>query len=144
MIISEEEPILECEESIEIEAKAQEKKEKPCAFEEKKTNTFDSNTLNYLICQESLYQPDAFYLQRGQNHINSLMRTILMDWMMEVCSEFTLKRETFHLAVNYVDRYLSKVKHIEKNKLQLIGLCAMYVASKIEVFFNKHHKLWDI
>lgn len=34
------------------------------------------------------------------------MRAILIDWMMEVSSEFTLKRETFHLSVRYVDFYL--------------------------------------
>lgn len=34
------------------------------------------------------------------------MRAILLDWMMEVCAEFGLKRETFNLALNYTDRYL--------------------------------------
>jgi cyclin E len=45
------------------------------------------------------------------------MRAILLDWMMEVCMEFTLKRETFHLAVNYVDRYLSYNENIPKMQL---------------------------
>ena len=31
-----------------------------------------------------------------------------MDWMMEVCDEFHLTRETFHLAVTYTDLYLSR------------------------------------
>ena len=35
------------------------------------------------------------------------MRAILIDWMMEVCSDYLFKRETFHLSVNFVDRYLS-------------------------------------
>jgi len=133
VVISEEEPILECEERINIEVKPQIEEKIPF-YEDKKGCPFDSNTLNFLIMQENLYNPDAFYLQKTQHNINSLMRTILMDWMMEVCSEFTLKRETFHLAINYVDRYLTKVKNIEKNKLQLIGLSAMYIASKVEVF----------
>ena len=133
VVISEEEPILECEEMISIEEKP-ELEMKPQFHEDKKGCPFDSNTLNFLIIQENLYNPDAFYLQKNQNNINSLMRTILMDWMMEVCAEFTLKRETFHLASNYVDRYLSKVKNIERNKLQLIGLSSMYIASKVEVF----------
>ena len=60
------------------------------------------------------------------------MRTILIDWMMEVCMEFTLKRETFYYAVNFVDRYLSRVKNIKKNNLQLIGVTSMYIASKME------------
>lgn len=35
------------------------------------------------------------------------MRAILLDWMMEVCTEFKMKRETYYLAVCYVDKYLS-------------------------------------
>lgn len=37
------------------------------------------------------------------------MRSTLIDWLAEVCKEFTLKRETFHLCVHNLDRYLSKV-----------------------------------
>lgn len=32
------------------------------------------------------------------------MRAILLDYMQEVCAEFGLKRETFHLSMNYADR----------------------------------------
>jgi cyclin E len=42
------------------------------------------------------------------------MRGILVDWMMEVCCEFHFKRETFYLAVCYVDLYLSKAEPILK------------------------------
>jgi len=45
------------------------------------------------------------------------MRTILIDWMIEVCTEFTLKRETFYYALNYVDRYLSIKRNIRKQDL---------------------------
>jgi len=61
------------------------------------------------------------------------MRAILIDWMMEVCCEFHLRRETFHLAVTYVDQYLSKSEPITKGKLQLVGLTAMVLATKVEV-----------
>jgi len=38
------------------------------------------------------------------------MRAILFDWMIEVCNEFTLKRETFYSATALVDKFLSKVE----------------------------------
>ena len=41
-----------------------------------------------------------------QPHLQPRMRAILFDWMMEVAQEFTLGRETLHLAFNLVDRYL--------------------------------------
>ena len=71
------------------------------------------------------------------------MRAILIDWMMEVCMEFTLKRETFHISLNLVDRYLSKVPHIQKMELQLVGLASMYIAAKIEVLFNFYSILFN-
>ena len=66
-----------------------------------------SKMLNYLISIEVLYTPDWDYIERIQSDISPLMRAILLDWMMEVCNEFTLKRETFFYSVNYVDRFLS-------------------------------------
>jgi hypothetical protein len=37
------------------------------------------------------------------------MRVLLLDWVMEVCDEFGLNRETFHLASYYIDLYLTNV-----------------------------------
>lgn len=56
---------------------------------------------------------------------------MLIDWLMEVCDEFSLTRETFHLAMMYTDLYLSRVVcHIEK--LQLLGASALLIACKVE------------
>ena len=93
----------------------------------------DSDTINYLIMREMEYAPDPHYFENKQNQVTWIMRAILLDWMMEVCMEFTLKRETFHYAVNYVDRYLSTIPNIQKWELQLVGVTAMYLASKVEV-----------
>jgi hypothetical protein len=35
--------------------------------------------------------------------VENWKRAILIDWVMEVCSEFLLQRKTFHLAVTYID-----------------------------------------
>ena len=99
----------------------------PCAF--------DSETINYLIMRENDYCPDPHYLKKKQNQINWTMRAILFDWMMEVCMEFGLKRETYHYAINYVDRYLSAVPNLPKIELQLIGVTALYMAAKVEEIY---------
>jgi cyclin E len=70
-----------------------------------------------------------------QKHITPTMRAILLDWMMEVSSEFTLKRETYHLAVSYVDRFLERHKNVQKNEFQLVGLACLFLASKIEEIY---------
>ena len=96
-------------------------------------SVISSHTLNYLINREKAYRPDPFYFENKQAQVTWTMRGILLDWIMEVCMEFTIKRETFHYAVNYVDRYLTLVPQIPKIQLQLVGVTAMYLAAKMEV-----------
>lgn len=59
------------------------------------------------------------------------MRTILIDWMIEVCFEFSLKRQTLQMAIRYLDSFIAKSK-VVKEKLQLVGVCTLMIASKIE------------
>lgn len=65
-----------------------------------------------------------------------MMRAILVDWMMEVCNEFTLKRETFHYSINFVDRFLSNHKNVRKEELQLVGVTSMFMAAKMEEVYS--------
>lgn len=53
--------------------------------------------------------------------LQARMRAILFDWVIEVCEVYRLHRETFYLAVDFVDRYLSVTRDVPKNRLQLIG-----------------------
>jgi hypothetical protein len=80
------------------------------------------------------YQPDADYLQTCQSTITWMMRALLVEWMVEVCKDLELSRETLHHSVNFIDRYLTKVKNVTRPELQLIGMTALVVAMKIEVF----------
>ncbi|KAF8026402.1 hypothetical protein BT93_F3018 [Corymbia citriodora subsp. variegata] len=67
----------------------------------------------------------------NQLEINVKMRTILIDWLIEVHRKFELMPETLYLAINIVDRYLS-MKVVRKRELQLVGISAMLIASKYE------------
>ncbi|KAJ2940692.1 hypothetical protein O0L34_g14801 [Tuta absoluta] len=60
------------------------------------------------------------------------MRAILLDWLNEVCEVYKLHRETFHLTVDYVDRYLSITEDVQKGRLQLIGITCLFIAAKVE------------
>jgi cyclin E len=116
--------------------KMQEEIQKPVEFQQESGFEYNQETLEYLIRKEYEYSPNGSYFQNLQKNITPYMRAILLDWMMEVCNEFTLKRETFHLAVNYVDRILSAKANVLKNELQLIGVVSMFIASKIEVYLQ--------
>ncbi len=64
------------------------------------------------------------------------MREILIDWMMEVCEEFMLKRETLYTSVSYIDKYLQEAQYfIPKNEFQLIGVTSLFIACKVEEVF---------
>lgn len=71
----------------------------------------------------------------GHKEITHKMRTILIDWINEVHSQFKLDIDTYHMTVSLIDRYLQKVKTVPKKKLQLVGVTAMFVASKYEELF---------
>jgi len=47
------------------------------------------------------------------------MRTLCVDWVMELCNHFGLSDETLFLTVHVLDRFLS-VQRVEMTKLQLV------------------------
>lgn len=63
------------------------------------------------------------------------MRAILLDWLVEVCEVYKLHRETYHLAMDYLDRYLSRTQETCKTQLQLIGITCLFIAAKMEEIY---------
>lgn len=73
-------------------------------------------------------------MSRIQNDINEKMRAILIDWLIDVHLKFKLVPETLYLTVNLIDRYLSS-NAIPRQKLQLVGVAAMLIATKYEEIY---------
>ncbi|PIN00916.1 G2/Mitotic-specific cyclin A [Handroanthus impetiginosus] len=76
-------------------------------------------------------RPLADYMEKIQRDITQGMRAILIDWLVEVSEEYRLVPDTLYLTVNLIDRFLSE-NYIEKQKLQLLGVTCMLIASKYE------------
>lgn len=76
---------------------------------------------------------DSNYMS-SQKFLNASMRSILVDWLVEVHLKFKLVPETLYLAVNLVDRFLEK-KEVKRTKLQLVGVAALLLASKYEEIY---------
>lgn len=74
--------------------------------------------------------PNAHYMD-NQAEIQWSMRSVLMDWLIQVHHRFNLLPETLFLCVNYIDRFLS-CKIVSLGKLQLVGATAIFVAAKYE------------
>ncbi|CAK7330031.1 unnamed protein product [Dovyalis caffra] len=77
------------------------------------------------------------YMREVQNDVSVNMREILVDWLVEVAEEYRLVSDTLHLTVSYIDRFLSS-QALSRNKLQLLGVSCMLIASKYEEISPPH------
>lgn len=71
----------------------------------------------------------------NQQEVSYKMRAVLMDWINEVHLQFHLAPETFHMAVAIIDRYLQVAKNTKRKYLQLVGVTALFIATKYEELF---------
>merc|ERR1712227_234052 len=68
--------------------------------------------------------------------VNGKMRGVLVDWLIEVHSQFKLLQETLYMTVYVIDKFLQTEGYsIRRNKLQLVGVTAMFIASKVEEMY---------
>jgi cyclin B len=67
----------------------------------------------------------------SQVEINSKMRGILADWIIEVHQKFELMPESLYLTMYIIDRYLS-MQPVLRRELQLVGVSALLIACKYE------------
>lgn len=99
-------------------------------------NTFCPDIVANLIALEREYHPGPHFLERNQRNLKWEMRAILVDWIQEVSSNYFFKREIFHYAVNYIDRFLAVRRDIETNQLQLVGVTALFLAAKMDEVYT--------
>ncbi|CAD5317739.1 unnamed protein product [Arabidopsis thaliana] len=104
----------------------------------------DSDDKDPLLC--SLYAPDIYYnlrvaelkrrpfpdfMEKTQRDVTKTMRGILVDWLVEVSEEYTLVPDTLYLTVYLIDWFLHG-NYVERQRLQLLGITCMLIASKYE------------
>lgn len=89
-----------------------------------------NDIFEYMKELEIVNMPSGDYMTL-QKDINWDVRAILVDWLVDIHAKFRLLPETLYLAVNIIDRFLSR-RTISLSKLQLVGVSAMFIASKYE------------
>lgn len=85
----------------------------------------------YLNSMETQLPIRKDYLKESVE-VKSKMRTILIDWINEIHGQFNMAVETFFLAVAMIDRYLQTTNVARRKELQLIGVTALFTATKYE------------
>jgi len=91
---------------------------------------YTQDIYSYLRAREKNHKFNWSYMSQ-QSDITHNMRSILIDWLVEVAEEYKLLPETLHLTISCMDRFMSK-RSVHRSKLQLVGITAMFIASKYE------------
>ncbi|XP_017537700.1 G1/S-specific cyclin-E2-like isoform X2 [Pygocentrus nattereri] len=87
-----------------------------------------------MLSKEIKYKHTKSSLERHPG-LQPKMRAVLLDWLMEVCEAYVLHRQTFYLAQDFFDRFMLTQEDMQKERLQLIGITALFIASKIEEIY---------
>jgi hypothetical protein len=127
-IVEVEEPVVEEEQPLDLD---KEDVDDPLMVSEYVVEIFE-----YLKELEIATMANPDYMD-SQNELEWKMRGILVDWLLEVHTRFRLLPETLFLAVNIIDRFLS-AKIVQLDRLQLVGVTAMFIASKYEEVLSPH------
>ena len=92
------------------------------------------NTIYYnLLVEENLEitsKPVHTYMKK-QKEINDQMRSILVDWIIDVHHKFGFTDETLFMTISIIDRYCSS-EQISRIKYQCLGITALMIACKHE------------
>ena len=75
-------------------------------------------------------KPEYNYMKK-QKEINEKMRSILVDWIIDVHFKFGFTDETLFMTISIIDRYLS-ITTISRSNFQLLGITALMIACKHE------------
>jgi hypothetical protein len=88
--------------------------------------------------------------QVNENFLNShkiteRMRTRMVDWMIEVLSNYHCDESTYFEAINLMDRYFKQcdIRHqiLQPPELHLIGVTSMFIASKYQDIYPLRLKI---
>ena len=89
--------------------------------------------LNNLVAREKQYSIPKDYLEH-QAEINTKMRAILVDWLVEISVKFRFKPILIFKTVNLIDRYLVS-EMVKQTDLQLLGVACFAINAKVEEIY---------
>ncbi|WVQ86227.1 hypothetical protein IAT38_008395 [Cryptococcus sp. DSM 104549] len=91
---------------------------------------YSEEIIGYMTSMDSATVASA-ELMDMQPELQWFMRSYLIDFIIEVHQQFRLRPEVLYLAMNIVDRYISK-RVVYKKHYQLVGCSALWIAAKFE------------
>lgn len=97
----------------------------------------EKNLLNYgssiFLFIQSIEKRFIFDSLLSKHSVSSEIRTKMIDWILEVFSVFKFDYSCFFLTVHIIDSYIQFTdKLLTDDDIHLLGMVAMFIASKIE------------
>lgn len=78
----------------------------------------------------------------GRHKVTPNLRARMIDWMIEVLTNFKCDDQTFFLSVSLLDRYFKLKQEVrEISDLHIIGVTCMFIASKYEDIYPLKMKM---
>ena len=68
----------------------------------------------------------------GHPKISSVIRSKVVDWIIDLTTLLPFKSEVAFISVNILDRCLERISNLDPSNLESIGLIAFFIASKFE------------
>lgn len=92
---------------------------------------YNEAIFKYFYERESSLCPEFNYTMEKHSmyYLKSKLRSILVDWLVQVHEKFQCVTETLLLAINIMDRFLSRSK-VSTSKLQLVAITCLFIAGK--------------
>jgi len=87
------------------------------------------------IMKSIFEEEEAFEDCLARHKITERMRCRMVDWIIEVLTNYKCEDSTFFIAVSIMDKYfksVEKIKILQPAELHLIGVTSMFIASKYQ------------
>lgn len=89
---------------------------------------YDQEVLEGNHLNEIKYRIPTDFLQ-NQEYVDSNIRSILVDWLIDYHFRCKLNNESLHLAIQLADRYLWK-RNLERSMIQVVYIACLRLACK--------------
>ena len=102
---------------------------KECGKESRKRNPLKMD-LRKLFCYLRERSGEQKSTLKREGKTNSLMRAVLVNWLLEIVKVMKLSHHSFFLCIHIMDRGLEEGE--SRDHLQLLGITSLFMASKFE------------
>ncbi|ESK89032.1 g2 mitotic-specific cyclin-b [Moniliophthora roreri MCA 2997] len=119
---------LRCERDVQAIREVFDDGEEP--FDPTMVSDYAEEIFEYMESLEASMMPKANYME-AQTELTWQMRSMLVDWLIQIHLKYHMLPETLWIAINIMDRFLSE-RVVSTIKLQLVGVTAMLIAAKYE------------